>query len=80
MADSECSQGIENHQRIIALENRADKVDEMNDQQWSAINEAREKFEEALREIGNRLPNWAVAAFTGSGALLGVLTTLLAMK
>lgn len=75
--NGECTVGVENRQRIIALEKRTDTIDEENDKQWTSINEAREKFEEALREVSGRLPNWAVAGFSGAGVIIGILTTLL---
>jgi len=52
--------------------------------QWTAINESQKKFEEALREIGNRLPNWAAVGLTVAGTVagivIGVLSTLVAVK
>lgn len=77
MPDGECTIGANLTARVQNLErSEAD--------QWEAINEARDKFEEALREIANRLPNWAAVLFMVAsgigGAIVGVLATLLAVK
>ncbi len=78
---------------VIGARHGAD-IDNMKKEQadqWTAIGdtrkglaEARDKFEEALREVGSRLPNWAaVTMMIGSGvggAIIGVLGTLIAIK
>jgi hypothetical protein len=84
MANEQCIIGVRHEAEIIALQERTAKIELMNDQQWSAINEATTKFEDALREIGNRIPNWAAvgmtAAGTVAGVVIGVLSTLVAVK
>ena len=64
-------------------EARLKNVEKDTTDQWTAINEGQRKFEEALREIGNRLPNWAAVVIavggTIAGALIGVLSTLVAI-
>lgn len=66
----------------LAIKARLTNVEQDTGEQWTAINDGREKFEEALREIGNRLPNWAAVVLTAggtiSGCIIGVLATLLA--
>jgi len=65
------------------IQARLTNVEKDTVDQWAAINESQRKFEEALREIGNRLPNWAAVGLTiGSmiaGAIIGVLSTLVAV-
>jgi hypothetical protein len=84
MDNQDCTTGVKNHERIIALERRADDSDVTDREQWKAINDAREKFESALREISSRLPNWAAvvltAGGTSAGLIIGVLSTLVAVK
>lgn len=63
---------------------RLENVEKDTSDQWTAINQGRQRYEDALREIGNRLPNWAVilfsAAGTVGGAIIGVLATLVAVS
>ncbi|MDH4179719.1 MAG: hypothetical protein OEV33_04355 [Armatimonadota bacterium] len=77
MPNGECPIGANLTGRVTSLE-RSDA------DQWEAINDGREKFEEALREIANRLPNWAAVLFMVAsgvgGAIIGVLGTLLAVR
>ena len=65
------------------IQARLTNVEKDTVDQWAAINESQRKFEEALREIGNRLPNWAAVVIavggTIAGALIGVLSTLVAV-
>jgi hypothetical protein len=65
--NGDCTTGVENRQRIIALEKDVGEVKGTNEQQWTAINSLR-----------NRLPPWAVAVASAGAALVGVLCTLLA--
>lgn len=64
-------------------EARLTNVEKDTSDQWAAINESQQKFEQALREIGNRLPNWAAVGLPFAsgiaGAIIGVLSTLLAV-
>lgn len=75
--DGECPIGS-------ALQARVTTLEKSDSDQWDAINESRDKFEEALREIGNRLPNWAAVLFMVASGLacgaIGVLGTLLAVR
>ena len=74
---AECSVGARHEAEIRNLE-RSDG------EQWTAIGEARDRYEAALREIASRMPNWGVAVMAvGSGvggAIIGVLGTLLALQ
>ena len=76
--NGECTVGVENRQRIIALEKSEAEIKDINEQQWTAINESRDRYEEALRQVASRLPNWAVAAAGVGTLIIGVLGTLLA--
>jgi len=77
MPDGDCTIGA-------GLTARVKNLEDSDSDQWNAINESREKFEEALREIGNRLPNWAAVLFMVASGLacgaIGVLGTLLAVR
>ena len=74
--DGDCPIGANLTGRVVNLEKN-------DSDQWDAINESRDKFEQALREIGNRLPNWAAVLFMVASGLacgaIGVLGTLLAV-
>ena len=63
------------------LEGRVKNLEHTVESQWRAINEARRKYEEALREVSSRLPNWAAAVFMVASGLAGgaiaILGTLL---
>lgn len=79
--DGECPIGANLTGRVTTLERRVEQSDA---DQWEAINDSRDRFEEALREIGNRLPNWAAVLFMVASGLacgaIGVLGTLLAVR
>jgi len=77
MSKHDCPTGANLTGRIENLERNAVS-------QSQAISEARQKFEEALREIGNRLPNWATVLFAACSGVacgaIGVLAALLAVR
>ena len=65
MANGECVIGARHEAEISALRERADKSDECNEQQWTAIN-----------QIRNRLPPWGTAIISLLTFLCGVLLTV----
>lgn len=76
MSNGQCTIGAKHGAEIQALQ-------ESDKDQWTAINEARDRFEEALRLVSSRMPNWGVAVMAAGsgvgGAIIGVLGTLLAL-
>jgi len=75
--DGECTVGAN-------LTGRVENLERSDSDQWEAINKSRDKFEEALREVANRLPNWAAVMFMVAsgvgGAIIGALATLLRLR
>jgi broad specificity phosphatase PhoE len=76
----ECVRGARHEEQIRALE-ASDR------DQWQALNDCRDKlaeaqvkFEQALREVASRLPNWATALLTAMGMLIGALVALAARR
>lgn len=76
VSGGECVMGARHEAEIKSLQEKDKELAVVNDQQWTAINDGRDRFEEALREIGNRLPNWAVAIAALGATAIGVLVTL----
>lgn len=68
----------------LAIGQNRDEIHEVRKHCDENMRMATEKYEQALREIAQRLPNWAVVIATAvsgvSGAIIGTLATLLAMK
>ena len=77
--NGECVVGARHDAELKELQNRTFELRQVDEQQWTAINESRERYEEALRMVASRLPNWAVAAAGVGTLIIGVLGTLLAM-
>ena len=65
MANGECVIGARHGAEIAALQDRAGKIEDINEQQWTAIN-----------QIRNRLPPWGTAIISLLTFLCGVLLTV----
>lgn len=83
MANGQCTIGARHEAEISALQKEAAERAAEDQRQWTALGEARDRFEEALRLVSSRMPNWGVAVMAAGsgvgGAIIGVLGTLLAV-
>jgi hypothetical protein len=57
MANGQCTIGARHEAEISALQKEAAERASEDQRQWTALGEARDRFEEALRLVSSRMPN-----------------------